>query len=1717
MLRQRLSEVMDIPYEAKPQLELEAPLNNEPLVDFEFPEDLSEFYPKTPTEKVNANLQAIQLVKQIDVENRGATPAEQNILAKYVGWGGLANEFFDENRLKFASQRQELKTIVSSKEYQAMRESSLTAYYTDPMIIRNMYKALEENGFKGGRILDPAMGTGNFFSAMPKHLREKSELYGVELDTITGNIAKLLHHHANIRIQGFETVDFNTNSFDIVVGNVPFANFTINDAHLKKPYLIHDYFFKKSLDIVRPGGLVSFITSTGTMDKRNSSFRKELHQEAGLIGAIRLPNTAFKAIAGTDVATDILTLQKGQTRSVGYWEESSEVQDSSGEIIEGVQANQFFSKENSLAVLGTFEVKNFNGKTLSVRSTPDMDIISDMDKARAFHHQLIPGISSYYSGTALETLPPAENSKNSISQFISLPEEVQNLAPQTHLVFEDKIYFHDPDDGIIEKNEAWYKAGYKQLYDEFDNPKFDKLGHPKMGNTRGTFDGKTLARLKGMTQISKKVEAIVNYQIENPITEAEDVQFEYLLKELNQVYDDFVNDKNLYLKSGNALNNPKNAKIFEDDINFYRMLSIENEVKDEEGSVKYVKGDFFFKKTISPATQLPQINNVTEGLDLSINLYGKVNLEFIGEQLSLTTDEVIADLGDAIYLNPETESYETASEYLSGNLHWKLKVLKTKLESGGDVSAYSKNKVALENSLPVRLSINEIDYQIGTRWIPTDIYQNFLQSQLNNGYHNGMDIEYNSITASYRVTNPTTNNRAATYKLSPLYKKVEITGRSSHNNPIHLFEDLLNLKNTKVMDRIDLGDGKEKSVVNPDLTIVARENQQILQNAFRDFVNADANVVKELEEIYNNTFNSTVVREYDGSNLTFDHLSPNIVPRPHQRNAVSRVIQENRALLDHVVGSGKTITMVLAGRKLKQLGFSKKPCYVVPKAVLNQFAAEALRTYPDLNIIVPTEREFSVSNRKRFMAKVQTGNYDAVFLSTEQFGKIPLTKEREEEIIQAEIDEIISVKNAAKAEKQSTPTIKQLVKLEKSAKERLEKLQTRKDDTAVNFEATGIDFLFVDEAHLFKNLSFQTNITDVKGINATASKRASDMLGKIRYLQELHNGGGVVFATGTPISNSMAEMYTMMKYLMPDILEREGISNFDSWASTFGEIETKMEVDQTGQKWKSVSRFARFHNVTELLTLFGQVADTQTQEMLDLPVPEVANGGKPFIHASDLTEAQAAYMEQLIYRSENMPNDPSIDNMLKLTTDARLMATDMRLINEQIYDKNDSLKSQQVAKTVHDIWQRTAENRSTQLIFSDIGTPKGKRKGAEDNLSADDFDYNFSVYGDIRERLENLGVPSREIAFIHDYPTDKQRASLFDKVRKGEIRVLFASTQKGGTGVNIQDRLIAVHHVDAPWKPSDIEQRNGRIIRQGNLNPVVEIHHYVTTGTFDTFMWQIQEQKLTYINQIRTRKSKSRTVDDLDELVLNASEIKAIATKNPFIREKMDLENKLAKLSILRNNFFSTKNADKREAQRLESSLPGIERYYEKALEDSSIASEFQSMDADNFRLTLDGYLFTDKTKAGEYIAQKAYHASETTSLGEYGGFELLVKPNVNTDIMAEPTIYLVGKNSYSTKVNPSSGSGTIIRIDNLLKRTIVNTAKNQGEQIEGMKARIVELKAKENLTFEKEDEFQETTQRLTQVNAEIELGLETNNGSSPKNEVIQPVEIIEVEPEFEM
>jgi N12 class adenine-specific DNA methylase len=1657
------------------------------LHDFEFPEDLTDFYPRTPFDKVEANIKAIRLIKTLEVNHRRANSEEQIILAQYVGWGGLANDFFDENRQKFSTQREALKSFVTVEEYRSMKESSLTAYYTDPEIVRAMFTDLEARGFKGGRILDPAMGTGNFFSSMPKHLRENSELYGVELDSVTGAIAKQLHPNAHIQIKGFETTDFNASSFDVVIGNVPFSDFSIKDSAYSRSYRIHDYFFKKSLDLTRQGGLVSFITSTGTMDKKNSSFRKEMKEVSGLVGSVRLPNTAFKKIAGTAVSTDILTLQRGQGQNLDEsWVETTVPRDTNQNLLNGTQANVVFENSSSRLIIGDYKVNNYRGQTLVVQENSTLNLIEEIKGNFEEQEAQTSYVPYFYSDNAEKRSELVSNAIVQSDKLFEIPEAVKNLAPQTHVVFEGKVYFNDMAEGIIEKNKAWFDNGFVHDEDEDGKLKFDKQGQPVLKNVRGSFDGKTLARLKGMTEISQKVQAIVDYQLNEPEVLGEDARFEQLLQELNQTYDRFVNDKNLKLKGGNVLNARKNATLFNDDLNFYRMLAIENEVHNKDGKITYEKGDFFFKKTITPPAELPVIETVQDALNLSISQYGRVNLEFMSEQLNLEVDEVIEQLDEEIYLNPESNEYEPASHYLSGNIYHKLEIIDKKISEGN--TSYSRQKEALERVIPKRLSLHEIDFKIGSRWIPIESYNEFLAEALNNGYGSKMKVEYNNINATYNISNATAKNRVPSYMTTSLYKSLIIKGQERHHNPVHILEDMLNLKNTKITQQVEKEGGGTKSVVNPELTVVASEKQVLLQEAFRKWILANSEWVETLEEIYNRTYNSTVERKYDGSNLSFGSLTESIELRPHQQNAVARVVQEGRGLFAHVVGSGKTLSMIATGMKLKEMGRAKKPLYVVPKAVLNQFAADILRAYPDKNITVPSERDFTRANRKRFMAKVQTGDFDAVVLSNEQFGRIPLSAERQEESLQEEINVILEARIVAKADEKGRTTVKQLLQLEKKAKERLEKLQTKKDESPIIFEATGIDYLFLDEAHNFKNLSYTTNISDVKGISSTASQRASDLLGKVRFLQELHDGGGVIFATGTPVSNSMAEIYTMMKYLEPDVLEDHQIRNFDEWVSVFARIHTKMEVDQTGQKWKPVSRL-ELQNVPELMTLFRNVADIQTAEMLNLPTPELANNGKPFVHSSELTPAQKDYMEELIYRSEHMPNDPSLDNMLKLTTDARLMATDMRLIDEY-FDAEDSQKGQQVAETVHKIWIENMDNKATQLIFSDIGTPKGERKDKGASLTSDDVDYKFSIYQDIKDKLVELGIPKEEIAFIHDAKTDKKKEELFEKVRQGKIRILFASTAKGGTGVNIQDKLLAVHHVDVPWRPSDIEQRNGRVLRQGNTNSEVQIHHYVTKGTFDTFMWQIQEQKLKFITQVMSGKSASRSMDDLDELVLTASEIKAVTTNNPHIREKMDLENQLAGLTILRHSFQSDQAADKKEMERLEKNLPLMEEYLENALVDSILAKQFQSQNSEEFFLKLKEHLFTDKEKAGSYLTNLAYHAKEQETIGQFGGFDILVKPNLNTDLMAAPLIHLVGKNTYSKELNASSGIGSIQRLQTLVSRQIAKTAEKQQQGVENAKEMIQYLVEKINLPFEKEEEFIQVSRRLAVVNTEIELAV---------------------------
>ena len=1713
-----------------------------PHAVFHFPQDLTDFYPNTPTQKVNANIEAIQLVKKLQKENRQATSTEQRILAKYVGWGGLANTFFDENLKRYEGQRQTLKSLVTPNEYAEMRQSSLTAYYTDPEIIRSIYLHLEKQGFKGGRILDPAMGTGNFFSAMPADLRDNSQLYGVELDSLSGAIAKQLHPDTDVKVQGFETTAYNDKSFDLVIGNVPFADFSIMDDKYGKPYAIHDYFFKKSMDLVRDGGVVAFITSTWTMNKKSTQFRNELNGIASFVGGVRLPNDAFKHIAGTDVATDILFFKKGEyAHAIDNWIDTAPIPNPSGGVLEGVVSNDYFTDLDKVA--GQYITKNFHGKTLSVAPF-DKPLIKQVDK--------ILDNQSFTFDSDLSSYGVSVEKETSSSQFdmATLPEEVLNLEPQSHIIVDKKIYFNDGIDGIVEKNKDWFDQGYIQKRDKDDVLKFNANGQPLMWWSRTQWTKTTMPRLTAMVEISQLVQDIISYQHEHSDLGQEDPDFSILLDKLNSKYDEFTTNKALQGKYGNPLNRKENAQLFEDDVNYYSVLAIEDEYRDDKGNITYKKSDFFYKKTIS-AKQEIVVSTPVDALNASINKYGAINFTYMSELLPLSKEEYINELKDAIFYNPTSQKYEQSDEYLSGHVTTKMEQLDI-AKANHDISndVYETNKKALEEVLPEPLSITEIDYKIGSRFISTEIYQKFLSEKVFGRTYDpdgitdsiwsskSILIEYNTTLSKYIISDPTLFNGKRINR--GLYPDLIIDKQTRTHNPVHIFNDMLNLRKTKV----EYMGEDDKRHVDPQLTAVAESKQKLLALEFENFVLENDEIRKEITDVYNRNYNSTVIRSYNGENLTFDGLTRDITLRPHQKDAVSRVVQSQRALFAHVVGSGKTLSMIASGMKLKELGIAKKPLYVVPKSILKQFASDVKKFYPDKKILAPSPRDFEKERRRKLVARIGAGDYDAVILSHEQFGKIPLTKEREEEYLNEELATIQFAILKAKAENGKSPSVKQMVALEKSLKKKLDDLKTAKDDGVI-FENLGVDFIFVDEAHNFKNLSYRTELSDVKGVNMTASQKASDLLLKAKYIQEKNEkGGGLVFATGTPVSNSMAEMYTMMRFLEPDYLIENNIRSFDEWAAMFAHIETNMEVDQTGQKWKQVTRFSKFNNLPELMKLYQNVADIQTADMLDLPTPEVANDGKPFVIVSDPSEAQQLYMDELIKRSDAVASgsvDPTEDNMLRITTHARLMATDMRLI-DPAFSSADSQKAQQVAENVFKVWQENHDSKATQMIFSDIGTPKTQRKGKDTSIeSADELDYNFNVYQDIKAKLISMGIPANEIAFVHDAGTDIQKEALFEKVRSGDTRILFASTQKGGTGVNVQDKLIAVHHVDVPWRPSDIEQRNGRIIRQGNTNSKVQIYNYVTKGTFDTFMWQIQEQKLKYITQVMSGKSASRSMDEMDDLVLTASEIKAVATNNPYIKEKMELENTLANLTISRNYFIKSLEKNDKEIKRLETSIPQTERHLERLTADKITAERYAKQDAElqqayelslndyhvrkgngeenlikpiepPFEITLEGHgLITNKTEAGEIINTIVHNAysdeSHDYTIGNYKGFELKGRTKTTQySLHSEDTIYLVGETTHPLEVNVSSPIGTVTRINNLVTGKIIRQPEVTQANLDTDKETLDKLKLSKDSKFDKEDEFRQLTLRLDEVNQKIEESLSQKNSN----------DIITVDHEFE-
>lgn len=1599
--------------------------------DYSFPIDDNALYGLTNKEKIQDNIAAIQLLKELEKQNRLATPEEQEVLIKYVGWGGLV-DVFDERNNKYSQESKELRESLTEEEYQSARESVLTAYYTDPLVVQNMYQTLQRMGFKGGKVLDPSMGTGNFFSAMPEELKNDSLLYGVEIDSLTGSIAKHLHQTADIQITGFEKTDFQKGSFDVIVGNIPFDNFRLKDNSYKKDYQIHDYFIKKSLDLVRDDGIVAFISSAGTMDKRDYTFREELSKEAELLGAVRLPNNAFKKIAGTEVTTDILFFKKS---SVGTEHKTSPDWVFSGvdENHPTISYNNYFI-ENKEQVLGEIAVKNFRGQTLTVNPKAEEDLYPLLEKG-------LERIKGQYLESANETEVLVNESPKVEEPIVEVitPERVR---PFTFIEQDKEIYYVD-EEGLI-KQELSQKAA---------------------------------ERIKGMIQVREAILDVIEYQ-QN--VDYDLVAFENKLKVLNTTYDEFV-------KENGYLNDSANIRVFRDDDMQPLLLSIENQTKDG----KYVKADVFHKATIRPTVTIEEVNNAVEALDLSISQHMKVDMDYICSIYPKNKEEIIQELDGYIFINPvkytldnENEAYwETRDEYLTGNVKEKLKVAEKMDEEYPGM--FSKNTKELQAVIPGDLKPSEIDYKIGATWVPEEYYKQFMfetfetPSFARSKY--GIQLEYNEITDMWFVKGKTFDNSVvATNKYG--------TNRA---NAYRIFEDCLNLKNTEVRDPEKYtngsGDEKVKYVLNPNETMLAREKQEQIQEAFKSWLFKDPERSNKLIRIYNDRFNCIRPRTYDGSKLQFNGMNEQFELRNHQKDVVARIVQDGRALMAHEVGAGKTASMISAGMLMKEKGIIQKPLYVVPNHLTQQFGQELLRFYPSKNVLVTTKDDFKTKNRKKFTSRIATGDYDAVIIGHSQFEKISLSKEYREKTLKSEVKSVQGAIEREKSDKGESWSLKQMVRFEKNLKQQLKNLQNENNkDDLLTFEQLGVDFMFVDEAHIYKNLYTYTKLSNVAGVNTSSSLRASDMHMKCQYLLEKHNDRGVVFATGTPISNSMSEMYTMQRYLQPDILKGMKIDSFDSWASTFGEVTSSLEITPEGSGFQMKNRFAKFHNLPELMNSFNLVADIQTADMLQLPVPEI-KGGKAEIVITEATDHQMNMMDEFADRAEAIRArvvQPHEDNMLKLTHEAKLMAIDPRLIDENApSDSGTKLKA--CCDKVYSVWKASEENKSTQMIFSDSGTPKTGH---------------FNVYDEVKRQLIEKGIPENEIAFIHDAKTDKQRDVLFDKVRKGDVRVLLGSTSKVGTGTNVQNKLLAVHHIDCPWRPSDLTQRDGRIVRQGNENKEVQIYRYVTKNSFDSYLWQIQEQKLKYITQVMTGKSISRSCDDLDETVLSASEVKAVATGNPLLAEKMNLDIEVTKLRLMKSSWTD-------EKLRLSNNLTVRYPKEKEALKSEGIQLK---RDVDNvewfknreFSITLDGKNIKEKGEAGkvlEDLAVKSTLENKKMEIGRYKGFDLSIVPTA----LGIHSLEVKGYSKYEVPMNLESGMGTLRKLDNVLER-IPNKMDENKVELENLEVRIKQTKQQVNEPFKYEGKLGTLLKKQNELNLAIEIGMnniETEVTDEDRNE----------------
>ena len=1547
-----------------------------------------------PKAKYKANMEAIHLLQTLEKEERLATPEEQEILSRYVGWGGIP-QAFEENNSSWADEYLELKNTLSPEEYSAARASTLNAFYTSPTVIRSMYEALENMGLKQGNILEPSCGVGNFMGLIPESMG-KANMYGVELDPVSGRIAKQLYQKNKIAVQGFEETSYPDSFFDCVIGNVPFGAYQVSDRRYDRHhFMIHDYFIAKSLDLVRPGGVVAVVTSSGTMDKQNPAVRQYIANRAELLGAIRLPNNAFQRNANTSVVSDILFFQKRDRASI---EEPEWL--NLKEIPEGYSVNAYFAEHPEM-VLGDFttESTQYGKQEVTVKPKEGITLEEQLKEAIRNIHGTITELE--LSDTELE------------EDVVSIPADpdVKNFS---FTVVNEEVYYRE-------------------------NSVMNRMELPAM----------TAERVKGMVKIRDVTNELIQCQME----EGSDEQITKLQEKLNEEYDTFTAKYGLI--SSNA-----NKRAFSQDSSYCLLTSLE--FLDDKGELKR-KADIFTKRTIRRAETVTSVDTASEALAVSIGERAGVDLSYMAQLSGKTEAKLTEELSGVIFKNPISEKWEPSDEYLSGNVREKLQIAKQFAE---DHPEYQVNVQYLEQVQPKDLDASEIEARLGATWISEDYITRFMAETFHTPrYYVGskVKVQYAEVTGQWNVMGKNVDSYGNALVTS--------TYGTQRANAYRLLEDALNLRDTKIYDTVQDAEGEHREL-NRKETMLAQQKQELIKEEFKEWIFKDLHRREDLCKIYNERFNSIRPREYDGSHIQFVGMNPEITLMPHQKNAVAHVLYGNNTLLAHCVGAGKTFQMIAAGMESKRLGLSQKNLYVVPNHLTEQWGSDFLRLYPGANILVATKKDFEPANRKRFCSRIATGDYDAVIIGHTQFEKIPLSRERQIAMLEDQIADItFSIEEAAYQAGQNY-TIKQLEKTKKSLQARMKKLndQTRKDDV-VTFEQLGVDRLFVDESHSFKNLFLYTKMRNVAGISQTDAQKSSDMFMKCRYMDELTGGRGITFATGTPVSNSMTELYTIMRYLQYDTLMRMGMGHFDSWAATFGETVTAIELSPEGTGYRAKTRFARFFNLPELISIFKEAADIQTSDMLNLPVPEAEFINEVLKPSEEQQEMVSAFSERAESVRGGLVN-PTEDNMLKITNDGRKCALDQRLLNELLPDAEKS-KVNTCVENAFQVWEEGKADRTTQLIFCDLSTPKG--------------DGTFNVYDDVRNKLTEKGIPKEEIAFIHEYNTEAKKAELFAKVRAGQVRILMGSTPKLGAGTNVQDRLIALHHLDCPWKPSDLEQQEGRILRQGNQNDKVKIFRYVTENTFDAYMWQILENKQKFISQIMTSKSPVRACEDVDDTALSYAEIKALATGNPYIKEKMDLDVQVSKLKLLKANHTS-------QIYRLESDIAKNFPVQISALKeriagmqvDSQVVKSVDLQDNDTFAMTVGNVLYEDKKEAGEaLIAACAGLKTVSTGgkVGEYHGFTLSASYNMFSNAFE---LTIKGKCSYKLEIGKDP-VGNMQRIHNTLS-SIDRKLTESEQKLETVQQQLATAQEEVKKPFPKEAELNEKIERLSELNALLNM-----------------------------